>query len=112
LNIFGSERANRQKLTLSGELDQRSPLDGTTDINAVFGGDDLDAHIGGQTSIQGGERGLHLAGQVLHKHARFTRLFERRVILVTPDIEILRQVLIGVAEAKQTVWNVLVSRRN
>jgi hypothetical protein len=108
LNIFGSERANRQKLTLSSELDQRCPLDGTTDINAVFGGDDLDAHIGGQTSIQGGERGLHLAAQALHKHA----LFERHVILVTPDIEILRQVLIGVAEAKQTVWNVLVSRRN
>ena len=66
---------------------------------ALFRGDDLDLGIGGQTRIQGGERRLHLAAHVLHEHPRLTRLFERRVILVAPDVEIVRQVLVGVAEA-------------
>src|SRR5271165_5450818 len=66
---------------------------------ALFRRGDFDLGIGGQTAVEGGERRLYFAAQVLHKHLRLTRLLESCVIFVAPEVKVFRQVLVGIAEA-------------
>src|SRR5260221_5813919 len=66
---------------------------------ALFRRGDFDLGIGGQTAVEGGERRLYFAAQVLHKHLRLTRLLESCVIFVAPEVKVFSQVLVGIAEA-------------